>query len=277
MASTPLHPVAITETKAHLHSPFTSIVYGTLFLLPYIEKVMSYHYNKSDDAPPSLIQRQLHPSLRVQAESLTYTSNNPLDRVSPNSKYNAPSLHSPMVTSASSPRRKQRSTKPRRTENRTKQNRERGGNDRINPMTNELTMLLRWCRSNDWTRVLQNVEANPYVALETLTMGNYISTTILHQAISSKGDIAIRAKVISTILSTTPDAAKMTNGYGSMPLHAIAQRNLKMDSQTKERLMIELVQCNKDALTSNGGIGGRTPLHIIFTGTSFCAESILPP
>jgi hypothetical protein len=231
---------------------------------------MSYHFNISDDAPPTLEQHLLHPLLRVQAEAETYTSNTPLDRVSPASKRNAPSLHSPMSISTPSPQRKQRSTKPRRIENRTKQIRDRGINDRTNPMTNELTMLLRWCRSNDWTRVLQNLQANPYVALETLTMGNYISTTILHQAISNKGDIAIRAKVVSTILSQTPDAAKMSNGYGSLPLHAIAQRNLKMDSQTKERLMIELVQCYKDALTSNGGIGGRTPLHIIFTGTSSC-------
>ena len=229
---------------------------------------MSYYYNISDNAPPTLEQLQLHPSLGVQEKARMYAPNNPPEQLSQTFKYNAPSLHTPMGKSAPTPRRKQRVTKLRRTESRTKQNRDLGANDRTNTMTTELTMLLRSCRSNDWTRVLQSLQANPYVALDTLTMGNYISTTVLHQAISSKGDIVLRAEVISTILSKTPEAAKMTNGYGSMPLHAIAQRNLKMDSQTKERLMIELVQCYKDALTSNGGIGGRTPLHIIFTGTS---------
>jgi hypothetical protein len=230
---------------------------------------MSYPYNTSDNAPPFLEKHHHHAAARLQAEGRLYTSNHPPDKLPPNFTYNAPSLHTPLVILAPSPRRKQHATKPRRAENLTKQKRDRGAIDRANPMTKELTMLLRWCRSNDWGRVLQKIQANPYVALEILTMGNYISTTILHQAISSKGDIAMRAEVISAILSTTPEAAKLTNGYGSMPLHAIAQRNLKMDSQTKERLMIDLVLCHKDALTSNGGIGGRTPLHIIFTGKSY--------
>lgn len=227
---------------------------------------MSYHYNIRDDAPPPLEQHRLHPTLQMQGQDQTYTSKHPPDQLPPNVAYNAPSLHTPI--SAPTPRRKQHAAKLRRADNHTKQKRDRGALDQANPMTKELTMLLRWCRSNDWARVLQALQANPYVALEILTMGNYISTTILHQAISSKGDITMRAEVISAILSATPEAAKLTNGYGSMPLHAIAQRNLKMDSQTKERLMIDLVLCHKDALTSNGGIGGRTPLHIIFTGKS---------
>ncbi len=230
---------------------------------------MSYYYTLSDDAPPTLEPHQLHAIARVQADSRMYTATYLPDQEAPNVTYNAPSLHTPVVMKAPSPRRKQRATKPRRADNRTKQSRDRGASGRTSPMTTELSMLLRWCRSNEWARVLQSVQANPYVALETLTMGNFISTTILHQAISSKGDIEVRANVISTILSTTPEAAKMTNGYGSMSLHAIAQRNLKMNSQTKERLMIELVHCHKDALISNGGIGGRTPLHIIFTGKSY--------
>ena len=234
---------------------------------------MSYHYNISDDAPPSLEQH--HTNSQLQAEGRMYTSDHPPVQSPPSFTYNAPKLHNAMVISAPYPRRKQHATKPRRAGNLTKQKRDRGAIDRENPMTKELTMLLRWCRSNDWARVLQTLQANPYVALEILTMGNYISTTILHQAISSKGDITMRAEVISAILARTPIAAKLTNGYGSMPLHAIAQRNLKMDSQTKERLMIDLVLCHKDALTSNGGIGGRTPLHIIFTGKSYTVVPIV--
>ena len=41
-----------------------------------------------------------------------------------------------------------------------------------------------------------------------------------------------------------------------------------MDAQTKERLVFELVQAYTGALTEEGGVGKRTPLHIIFTGKS---------
>jgi hypothetical protein len=52
-----------------------------------------------------------------------------------------------------------------------------------------------------------------------------------------------------------------------MPLHVIAQRNTKIDSNTKERLINEIIDAYPEALTEAGGVGKRTPLHIIFTGT----------
>lgn len=75
----------------------------------------------------------------------------------------------------------------------------------------------------------------------------------------------MRALVISTILRNTPQAAAIKNGYGSLPLHVISQRNTKIDSQTKERLIVELVEAYPGALVEEGGVGKRTPLHIIFT------------
>jgi len=39
-----------------------------------------------------------------------------------------------------------------------------------------------------------------------------------------------------------------------------------MDAKTKETLIFELVAAHKGALTEEGGVGKRTPLHIIFTG-----------
>ena len=98
-----------------------------------------------------------------------------------------------------------------------------------------------------------------------MIMDNHISTTIIHQAITSTGDTAVRSEVISTILRQTPVAAAIKNGFGSLPLHVIAQRNIKMDAQTKECLILELMGSNKDALTDGGGISKRTPLHILFT------------
>jgi len=66
-----------------------------------------------------------------------------------------------------------------------------------------------------------------------------------------------------------PQAAAIKNGYGSLPLHVISQRNTKLDAPTKELLISELVLAYKGALVEQGGVGMRTPLHIIFTGT-FC-------
>ena len=98
-----------------------------------------------------------------------------------------------------------------------------------------------------------------------MIMDNHITTTILHQAITSKGDTKARARVILEILNTSPSAAGIKNGYGSLALHVLCQRNTKMDSKTKERLMRALVEAYKPALVLEGGVGKRTPLHIIFT------------
>lgn len=131
-----------------------------------------------------------------------------------------------------------------------------------------MDQMFQRCRADDWHGILQQVRQNPPIALNEMTMDNHITTTIIHQAITSKGETAVRAEVISTILRHTPKAASIINGYGSLPLHVIAQRNTKMDAQTKERLIFELVQAFPSALTKEGGVGKRTPLHIIFTGTS---------
>lgn len=77
----------------------------------------------------------------------------------------------------------------------------------------------------------------------------------------------MRARVIRQIIKTTPQAAAIKNGYGSLPLHVIAQRNTKMDAQAKEKLIFDLVTAYKGALFEEGGVGKRCPLHIIFTGT----------
>ena len=121
------------------------------------------------------------------------------------------------------------------------------------------------CRKDDWHALLAEVNDNPMVAMTPMIMDNHISTTILHQAITSKANTGARAKVILAILERAPEAASIKNGYGSLPLHVISQRNTKMDSQTKEHLIHQLVKINPDALVQEGGVGKRTPLHIAFT------------
>jgi hypothetical protein len=246
---------------------------------------MSYQYNTSRDAPPTIVPHQPHytPTSRYRLEEQVQRPSHQFEQLTPTSAYNIslllppqplpPRRGSPLLElSAPSPHRKNRSTKVRRYTNQPKR---KNGSTVTNAMKNEVKMLLECCRASDWQCVLRTIQANPLIALEPMTMDNNISTTTLHQAITSKGDTAIRAEVISTILSATPEAAALKNGYGSLPLHVIAQRNVKMDAQTKERFMIELVHCYRDALTHNGGVGGRTPLHIIFTGTSPNVELML--
>jgi len=135
------------------------------------------------------------------------------------------------------------------------------------PSRDEMDAVFQLCRTDQWQAVLRYVEQNPLIAVTPMIMDNHISTTVIHQAITSKGDTALRAQVITKILEETPQAAGIKNGYGSLPLHVIAQRNTKMNAQTKERLIFQLVQADKGALVEEGGVGKRTPLHIIFTGT----------
>jgi len=132
----------------------------------------------------------------------------------------------------------------------------------------DMDAVFQLCRQDEWDRVLLWLKRNPEVGITPMIMDNHITTTVLHQAITSKGATLQRAQVIRWILRKTPEAAAMKNGYGSLPLHVISQRNTKMDAQTKEALIFELVKAYREGLTEEGGVGKRTPLHIIFTGES---------
>ena len=126
--------------------------------------------------------------------------------------------------------------------------------------------VLDMCRKNQWIAVLDCVRRNPSLACAVLQLDNHVSTTILHQAITSKGNCSERKRVIRQILSAVPQAASIKNSFGSLPLHAISQRNVSMDAATKELLIKELVCTFKFALNIPAGKGKRTPLHIILTG-----------
>ena len=129
----------------------------------------------------------------------------------------------------------------------------------------DMNMVFNLCRKDEWRVVLDYVLADPSMALTEIVMDNHIKTTIIHQAITSKGEIPDRALVIQTVLNQTPQAASIKNGYGSLPLHVICQRNTKMNSQVKEVLIYALINAFPQALNEEGGVGRRTPLHIAFT------------
>jgi hypothetical protein len=57
---------------------------------------------------------------------------------------------------------------------------------------------------------------------------------------------------------------------GSLSLHCACQRNVKLDAKTKEKVILALINAYPGALVEQGGVGRRTPLHIIFTGESLC-------
>lgn len=134
------------------------------------------------------------------------------------------------------------------------------------PTEAEMNAVFTMCRQNRWNSVLNCIRSNHLIPITSMIMDNHISTTILHQAITSKGDTKARTRVIREILDIAPKAAAIKNGYGSLPLHVISQRNTKLDAPTKELLIHELVNAYKGALIEQGGVGKRTPLHIIFTG-----------
>lgn len=126
--------------------------------------------------------------------------------------------------------------------------------------------ILCHCKKNRWAAVLDLVRRDPTIAAVPMYMNNRITTTVMHQAITAQGDIDARAQVIREILRAVPVAAAIKNGFGSLPLHVIGQRNTKMDAITKEELMFELVAAYPAALLEAGGKGKRTPLHVLFTG-----------
>lgn len=164
----------------------------------------------------------------------------------------------------------------------------------------DMDLIFGMCRRDQWDEIYQTVHHHPNICTTPMIMDNHISTTILHQAITSKGDVHARANVIQAVLMFRPEAASMKNGYGSLPLHVIAQRNTKMTADIKEKLIYALVKAYPAGLAeqgtcsvvlvvvvvvalslsphvffsffpsfflsfSAGGVGLRTPIHVLFT------------
>ncbi|CAB9498038.1 expressed unknown protein [Seminavis robusta] len=139
------------------------------------------------------------------------------------------------------------------------------GINRHAPSKEEMDAVFALCRKNHWASCLQCLKTNPLIGITAMVMDNHIATTVCHQAITSKGDVQARAEVILQILSHTPEAATIANGYGSLCLHCACQRNVKMNAKTKERVIMALITAYPEALAQAGGVGQRTPLHIVFT------------
>ena len=127
----------------------------------------------------------------------------------------------------------------------------------------EMKRLFKMCRDNQWSKVLEAIHANPQLGQQPMIMDNHIVSTVLHQAITSKGDVTKRAMVMKQVLHFTPRAASIKNGYNSLPLHVITQRNTKMTSSVKEDLIILMIDAYPEALVIAGGTGKRTPLHVV--------------
>jgi hypothetical protein len=125
--------------------------------------------------------------------------------------------------------------------------------------------LLKLCRAGKWQQVQQCIQCNPSFATMKLSMDNNNLTTILHQATSDRSNTQGRVAVIKTILEVAPVAASIANGKGTLPIHTILQRNVKMDSQSREEFVKALINAYPESLLKVSGIGSRTPLHIALT------------
>jgi hypothetical protein len=134
-------------------------------------------------------------------------------------------------------------------------------------LDSSMEIVYRLCRGNEWNKVLEYVNQYPGIGTHRMMMDNHHTTSIIHQAITSKGDTTVRARVISTILNHTPEAARIKNEYGAMPLNVIVKPRHKIDSTTKERLINEIIDAYPGALTKRSGALWHTPLHSILAGT----------
>ena len=130
-----------------------------------------------------------------------------------------------------------------------------------------MNAIFKMCKHNQWDNVLNSLKSNTACITKSMAMTNNIETSVLHQAITSKGNLQCRVKVIDFILDVAPEAAAKTNGYQSLPLHVICQRNTRLSAKEKERLITKLIDKFPQGLNKRGGVGKRTPIHIVFTGT----------
>lgn len=72
--------------------------------------------------------------------------------------------------------------------------------------------VIELIRANKWDQVNSCVREDSRILMMPLLMDNSIQTTILHEAIASKGNTQARATVILTILEMAPIAASIQNG-----------------------------------------------------------------
>jgi hypothetical protein len=142
------------------------------------------------------------------------------------------------------------------------------------PDNNELKIVIQLCAQEEWAELLARVQQSPWMGRAQWNMTNNIATTLLHQAITGKGRGEERCKLIESILDLAPTAATLSNGFGSLPLHALCQRNVNMKSSSRSRLIVKLIRSYEGALLANGGPGQRTPLHAILTGTKRMSSSL---
>lgn len=130
----------------------------------------------------------------------------------------------------------------------------------------QMSTLSKLCRAEEWHSIASLIELKPSLAMTPFANHNFHTTTILHQAICSKGNVEARCFLILRILEIIPAAAALKNQHGSLPIHTISQRCTKMTAKCKEEIIKKLIQVYPQALLVKGGVSKRTPLHILFTG-----------
>ena len=128
-----------------------------------------------------------------------------------------------------------------------------------------LTNLATLCKRERWADIANLISAHPLLSSATLTGDDNIKMGILHQVIASSGDINGRAGLVRSILTARPSAATIKNSHGSLPIHVLLQRNVKMKAKLKEELLRGLIHAYPASISIAGGVSKRTPLHTLFT------------
>jgi hypothetical protein len=114
-------------------------------------------------------------------------------------------------------------------------------NVRNTPTKAEIGNISCLCKEHKWKEVLQAIEKAHYLAGASWSMQNSLSTTLIHQVIVDRGDPEARASVSSFLLTKTPHCARVRSGQGSLPLHVICQRNVKMPAAKKTELILQMI------------------------------------
>ena len=129
----------------------------------------------------------------------------------------------------------------------------------------DMQLVERLCSEGKWERLEASIRNEPRIAKTSFAMGKkFKQTSIIHQALYSKDDKEDqRVSLIRTIIELAPEALKIPNKDGMLPLQRICYTNVKIEAKTRAELIIAIMNAYPKALLHRGGEKKRTLLHTI--------------
>jgi len=142
----------------------------------------------------------------------------------------------------------------------------------VNQVTIELGKL---CEDSAWGQLLDRVGVNHPLAVVVFAMpytgprppGTTVTeTTIIHQALDRKnGDPDDRIALIEYIVQHAPEALKIRNSSGALPLHVLCMNGSRagIKGDMRKRLAIPFIAAYPASTRETYGDFQRTPLHVL--------------